>query len=178
MGYWILHIGASLWNDIYLSWQTNSCRFPQITNLSVNFTWKDEWMKAGTHALYRKPMSKEEFHIFGFQKLSIKCLWELPLTWLPIHALYDFVYRDVKYMAIWLHKNWHKQQLLKISFSPLMSTTSQSIGPCNPNIPMKILFGIALSLFLWSCQDQSSDSVTFHPGVSVRHNPIVLLSSY
>lgn len=42
-----------------------------------------------------------------------------------------------------------------------MSTTSQSIGPCNPNIPTKILFGIALSLFLWSFRTKAVTVLRF-----------------
>lgn len=147
--------------------------FPLITSLAVNFYmkgWINEWkLEQNTYAW------EVEFHIFGFQKLSIKCPWELPQIWLPTQTLYDFVHRDVVH-TVGLHESWHKLTAFSKSLFTLDEhkfTVHRSYNP----YPHGNTFGISFGLFLQSCQDQSSESVRFHSS-TVRCNPIVLLSNH
>lgn len=55
------------------------------------------------------------------------------------HALYSSVRHDVKYMAIWLHAHRHRLRAFINFFSPLMSTSSQYMGPRSPHITTEIL---------------------------------------
>lgn len=113
------------------------------------------------HTLHRT-MSAAEFHSFGFQRLSIKCPWESPLTCPPIHTLYDFVHRDVKYTAIWLHESWYKLTAFKHFFFPLDEHKFVVPVSLQSKYPQGNTFGMALDLFLWSHQDQIHKVTALH----------------
>lgn len=110
--------------------------FPLITSLAVNFYmkgWINEWkLEQNTYAWSRIP------HLW-LPKSSIKCPWELPQIWISNTNLVWFCapWCEVHHSQV----TWELTQANSFSkvFSPLMSTSSQSIGPCNPNIPTETL---------------------------------------
>lgn len=149
--------------------------FPLITSLAVNFYmkgWINEWkLEQNTYAWSRIP------HLWlpkSLNQMSLRTSSDL-----TSHTnLADFVHRDVKYTAVWLHESWHKLTAFQNFFFTLDEHKFTAHRSLQSKYPHGNTLGISLRLFLRSCQDQSSDSVRFRSSAPVRRNLIVLLSNH